>query len=44
MEFLEDAGFDICCHRRDFDLGVPIERNIADGILNSRRIICVISR
>ena len=44
VDFLEELGFTICCHRRDFDLGIPVERNIADAILHSRRVICVISR
>ena len=30
-EFLEELGFKICCHRRDFDLRIPIEENIAEG-------------
>ena len=43
-EFLEEFGFTICCHRRDFDLGIPIEQNIQDATVHSRRIICVLSR
>ena len=43
-EFLEELGFKICSHRKDFTLGIPVERNIADAILCSRRMICVISR
>ena len=43
-EFLEELGFKICCHRKDFNLGVLIEQNIEDATVHSRRIICVISR
>ena len=43
-EFLEELGFKICCHRRDFDLGVPIGQNIEDATMYSRRMICIISR
>ena len=44
LEYLEKLGFKVCWHHRDFDLGVPVETNIADAIVHSRRIICVISR
>ena len=43
-QFLEGLGFRICCHRRDFDLGIPIEQNIEEATVHSRRIICVKSR
>ena len=43
-EFLEELGFKICCHRKDFNLGVLIEQNIEDATVHSRRMICVISR
>ena len=43
-DFLEELGFKICCHRRDFYLGVPIGQNIEDATVHSRRMICVISR
>ena len=43
-DILEEFGFKICCHRKDFNLGVPIEQNIEDATVHSRRMICVISR
>ncbi|XP_056120664.1 toll-like receptor 13 [Rhinichthys klamathensis goyatoka] len=39
-----EQGWKLCLHHRDFEPGKPIMDNIVDGIYNSRKTICVISR
>ena len=41
---LEEKGFKICWHQRDFRPGSSIAENIADATERSRRMIFVISR
>lgn len=40
----DEQGWKLCLHHRDFEPGKPIMDNIVDGIYNSRKTICVISR
>lgn len=40
----DEQGWKLCLHHRDFEPGKPIMENIVDGIYNSRKTICVISR
>lgn len=40
----DEQGWKLCLHHRDFEPGKPIMDNIIDGIYNSRKTICVISR
>ena len=42
--YLEERGFKICWHQRDFMPGTNIAENIADATENSRRMIFAISR
>ena len=44
INYLEEGGFRICWHQRDFMPGTNIAENIADATENSRRMIFVISR
>ena len=44
IDYLEDLGFIICWHQRDFRPGSFITENIADATEHSRRMICVFSR
>ena len=44
INYLEERGFKICWHQRDFIPGTNIAENIADATENSRRMIFVISR
>ena len=44
IDFLEDLGFIVCWHHRDFTPGSFIAENIADATEHSRRMICVFSR
>ena len=37
-------GLSLCVHHRDFMVGMPIEENIVDAIVNSRKTILVISK
>ena len=43
IDYLEDLGFIICWHHRDFTPGSFIAENIADATEHSRRMICVFS-
>ena len=43
IDYLEDFGFLVCWHHRDFTPGSFIAENIADATEHSRRIICVFS-
>ncbi len=44
QQFLEEKGFTLCIHERDFLAGESIPANIAAAINHSRRMIMVISR
>ena len=44
VNYLEELGFKICWHHRDFVPGTSIAENIADATEHSRRMIFVISR
>ncbi|XP_063071213.1 toll-like receptor 13 [Engraulis encrasicolus] len=39
-----EQGWKLCLHHRDFEPGKPIIDNIVDGIYNSRKTICVVTR
>ncbi|XP_063071212.1 toll-like receptor 13 [Engraulis encrasicolus] len=39
-----EQGWKMCLHHRDFEPGKPIIDNIVDGIYNSRKTICVVTR
>ncbi|XP_063071211.1 toll-like receptor 13 [Engraulis encrasicolus] len=39
-----EQGCRLCLHHRDFEPGKPIIDNIVDGIYNSRKTICVVTR
>lgn len=43
LEMLEQNGYRVCYHLRDFVAGVYILRNIVDSILSSRRTICLLT-
>ena len=42
--YLEEKGFQVCWHQRDFRAGTRIAENIADATVYSRRIIFILSR
>ena len=44
INYLEERGFKICWHQRDFMPGTNIAENIADATENSRRMIFLLSR
>ena len=44
INYLEELGFKICWHQRDFMPGTNIAENIADSTEHSRRMIIIISR
>ena len=44
INFLEERGFKICYHNRDFTPGTRIGENMADATENSRRMIFIVSR
>ena len=44
INYLEELGFRICWHQRDFMPGTNIAENIADASEHSRRMIFLISR
>ena len=44
INYLEERGFKICWHQRDFVPGTNIAENIADAIEHSRRMIIILSR
>ena len=44
IDYLEEHGFKICWHQRDFRPGTNIAQNIADATEHSRRMIFVLSR
>ena len=44
VNYLEECGFKICWHQRDFMPGTNIAENIADATQNSRRMIFILSR
>ena len=43
INYLEELGFKICWHQRDFMPGTNIAENIADATQHSRRMIFIIS-
>ena len=44
INYLEERGFRICYHQRDFMPGTNIAENIADATVHSRRMIFILSR
>ena len=44
INYLEECGFKVCWHQRDFRPGTIIAVNIADATENSRRMIIILSR
>ena len=44
INYLEENGFKIFWHQRDFMPGTNIAENIADAIEHSRRMMFVLSR
>ena len=44
IDYLEELGFIVCWHQRDFVPGSFVAQNIADATEHSRRMICVFSR
>ena len=44
INYLEERGFKICWHHRDFVPGTNIAENMADATEHSRRVIIIFSR
>ena len=44
INYLEELGFKICWHQRDFMPGTNIAENIADATEHSRRMIFILSK
>jgi hypothetical protein len=40
---LEDSGYKVCFHERDFEAGETIENNIIRAIERSKRTVCMVT-
>jgi hypothetical protein len=43
LQLLEDVGYRVCYHLRDFIAGEPIESNICMSVQRSKRTVCLIT-
>ena len=44
LVLLEDEGFKVCYHERDFVPGMTISQNIINSITRSKRVLCLVTR
>ena len=43
LSYIEEQGYKVCYHERDFLPGTPIFENIGNAINRSKRVVCLIS-
>ena len=43
LSYVEEHGYKVCYHERDFLPGVPIFENIEKAVNRSKRVVCLVS-